>query len=176
VSASRTPDGSDELGGVSWTDSAWREYREAVRGLGELPELITRRQRSIGTEQETALAAAVAARDAELDQTEHWRKLAKRAISNAQARLVTAKVLIPEVPDTSAAQPRSAGQLVEQLRQTSNDVDRDVATVRTARRRAADEQTRERTEQLQARHLRQRLIWAGLACAAVVVLLALLLL
>lgn len=176
MSASRTSDGRAELGGVSLTDSVWGEYCEAVRGLGELPNLVTRRQRSLAAEQETALATAVAARDAELDQAEHWRKLAKRAISNAQARLVTAKVLIPEVPDTDVAQPRPAGQLVEQLRQSSNDVDRDVATVRTARRRAIDEQTRERTEQLEARRQRLRLIWAGGVCAVVVVLLALLLL
>ncbi|MGH3430104.1 MAG: hypothetical protein ACRDQZ_21465, partial [Mycobacteriales bacterium] len=66
----------------------WLSYLEAVAGLGDLPELRARRHNDIAAEQDSTLAIARRRRDAGLQETERWQILAKRSLSNAQARLV----------------------------------------------------------------------------------------
>ncbi|HEX3733024.1 MAG TPA: hypothetical protein VHU91_08910 [Mycobacteriales bacterium] len=167
---------SEDLAGAavrSGREEDWLSYLEAVAGLGDLPELCARRHSDIAAEQDSTLAIARRRRDAALQETERWQTLAKRSLSNAQARLIAAKVLLPDV---GAAEPTnaSAEELVEQLHDAIADVDRDVVTVRAARRRAEDERLRDKAAIAAAALRRRRLIWICVGAGVVVLLLLLL--
>lgn len=164
------------------TDLAWRQYCEAVSSLGHLPQVIERRHLKLGAQGDSDLAAQRGIRDEQLAQSQQWRILAKRALSNAQARLVAAQVLIPDVtiPNFSAPnfaappsrQSATPAELVDRLRRAVADVDVDVAAVRAARRRVFDEHARDAVKQRAATRRRRRLssIMAVVALAAVLLL------
>ncbi|MGH3545039.1 MAG: hypothetical protein ACRDPW_03835 [Mycobacteriales bacterium] len=164
-------------------DATWQQYCEAVRGLGELPQAIARRHGDADAQNDNDLAAARTKRDEQLIQAQRWRTLAQRALSNAQARLVAAQVLIPDV-GPAASQDRGAtpadlavepADLERQLRQAVADVDSDVAAVRTARRRAVDKRARDELDRRAAAQRSRRLRFA-VAALGVAALLALLIL
>ncbi len=157
----------------------WQQYREAVDGLGALPQVVANRHLQVGTRGDGDLKAQRRNLEEQLAQAQQWRRLAERALSNAQARLVAAKVLIPDVSSPNFALSHDGvmpTELVERLRQAVTDVDADVAAVRTARRRMVDERARgEVAQRAVAQRRRRRNSVAAMAALVAVLLLVILL-
>lgn len=151
-------------------DPLWDEYREAVAGLQRLPVLLADRDDAINASRDAAVATAKIKRDARLRQGEQYRMQAARALSNAQARLVATGVLIPDVSSGTPTDSNEVGVLAAQLGQAVSDFDRDTARVSSARRRAEDERALQAVAQARAAARRQRLRWAAIGAAGVVVL------
>jgi hypothetical protein len=156
------------------TDPLWTEYLDAVRGLGQLPELRDERRRQASAHEQAAVRQARAALDTELHRCDEWSTIAGRAMSTAEARLVAAQVL---VPDVAAAPPPPAGapaELVALVQQTEHELATDLAGLDTARRRARQRaiERAQRAKELAARR-RQVIKFAAVGGAVVVALLVL---
>jgi len=159
------------------SDPLWDEYVDAVRGLGRLPELRDERRRTASAVEQQSVQRARSAQDAELRRCEEWALIAGRAMSTAEARLVAAQVL---VPDVTAAPPMPVGppeELVALVQQSERELAGDLGSLDTARRRArqrAIEQA-QRAKELAARR-RAVIKFAAVGGVVVVALLVLALL
>lgn len=167
------------------TDLLWQQYREALEGLSDLPQVLARRHLEVGIREDSDLAACRKDRDEQLAQSQQWRRLAERALSNAQARFVAAQVLIPDVSTSKSTTSRASTanlaeqaprlgdtpvELVNRLHQAVTDIDSDVAAVRGARRRVVDERAHGELVQLDWARRRRRLRSVALAAVAALLL------
>lgn len=118
------------------TDPDWDAYIEAVESLGALPEDRDKLKRQAALEEEAAVRAARAALDAEQQRCGEWTLLARRAIANAEARLVAAQVLVPDVAAAPEPPSGSPPELAAMVRQNERELETDLAGLEAARRRA----------------------------------------
>jgi len=105
-------------------DPEWIDYLEAVNGLAGLPNLVDERRRSAKSDEESSIARAKAAQELALARCDDWQTYAKRTLSNSEARLVAAHIL---VPDASAA-PTVAYDAPEPLLESLQELDKKLAT------------------------------------------------
>lgn len=165
-------------------DPLWNEYAEAVAGLASLPELLAARRREASAGQDTTLASARATRDVELRRCRDWHAQAKRAVANAEAKLVAAKVLIPDVSQArqlAVAEPESGQSelvkatkpqtLVDQLRQVMREFDDELEALGVATRRSRDAELREEQRLAELAARKQQLKVLGYVLAGAVALL-----
>ncbi len=157
-------------------DPLWNEYAESVAGLAELPALLTARKAEAAAGQETALTNARAARDAELRRCRDWRAQAKRATANAEAKLVAAKVLIPDASQAPQLPVGKPQHLVDELSQAVRRFDEELSGLDAATRRSRDAELlqQRRDAEIESRRHQMRIV-AYILAGAILVLIALVL-
>ncbi|NUS73488.1 MAG: hypothetical protein HOQ05_08810 [Corynebacteriales bacterium] len=151
-------------------DPLWSEYAEAMRGLAQVPASRDERLAQARAEQESALSAAKSLRDAELRRCAEWVLQARRAMSNAQARLVASKVLIPDTLGAPSVAETDPELLLGEVRSGVREFEGALANLRTAGRRMADDESAAQVLARRRLFLRRRLMAAG-AVGAVLLLL-----
>lgn len=121
------------------TDPLWMEYTEAIRGVAALPDQLSSRLAETNRDGDAAVQRAQHQRDQRVHDCSEWAVQARRATANAEARLVAAKVLIPDAAAPApAVDQQDPGLLVEELRNSVRDVDAALTTLGAARRRERD--------------------------------------
>ena len=159
------------------SDPIWDEYVEAVRGIGGLPDLRDERKRQATAEEEAAVRRARAELDAEQRQCAGWSLLARRAIANAEARLVAAQVMVPDAAAAPAPPSGSTAELAALVQQTERELDADLVSLEAARRRARqqdEENRRLAAERADRRRGMIKFALFGAAIVGVILLIALL--
>lgn len=117
-------------------DPVWTDYVESVRGLARLPELRDSRRHQAADEEKSVVARARAELDSRLRRCDEWETLSRRAIATAEARMVAAKVLLPDEASTPPPPNAPPEELVAQLKVSERELDTDLASLEAARRRA----------------------------------------
>ena len=115
-------------------DPEWTDYLEAVRGLASLPDLVDERRRGAKEDEETALARAKAASEAALNRCEEWRSYATRTLATAEAKLVGARILVPDASAAPTIAYDAPDPLVESLAELEKRLSTEVSGLREARR------------------------------------------
>ena len=150
-------------------DPVWAQYLEAVTTLARLPALVADRERSTSAEEEAAMHRAQTALDAAHTLFADWTALARRTMTNAEARLVAAHVLVPDpslAPTMSSDDPEA---LVESLVELDEHLSTDIAALEEARRRSRVEAMERAANRIRQAELRRQLYRIGLAIAAIIV-------
>jgi hypothetical protein len=154
------------------TDPLWNDYVDAVEKLGRLPERRDHLRRAASAAEQEAYRRAQAQLDAETRRCDAWDAQARRAIENAEAKLVSEHVLVPD-PAGVAPATGSPDELAILLRQTEHELDADVASLDLARRRAKDEAVKAaRAARQRAELLRGVAIFAAVGAAVVLAIVA----
>lgn len=118
------------------SDPLWDEYVDAVRNLGQLPALKDERRRQATAREQASVRRAKDALEAELRHCEEWSVVASRAMSTAEAKLVAAQVLVPDVAAAPVLPSGTPVELAGVVQQTERELAGDLIAVDTARRRA----------------------------------------
>jgi hypothetical protein len=148
----------------------WAAYAEAVAALARVPELAAERRRIIAAEEQAAVAHARSALDNEIRHCDEWAAAARRAVTNAEAHLVAAHVLIPDGSAEPAA--GSPAGLADNLHAIEDELGANLRRLTDARRRAAHtEAAAEARRAARAVRRRQLLTYAALAATLLALLL-----
>jgi hypothetical protein len=120
--------------GPTSVDPEWTDYIEAVRGLASLPDLVDERRRQAKDDEEATLTRAKGAQEAALNRCEEWRSYAKRTLGTAEARLVSARILVPDASAAPTIAYDAPDPLVESLAELEQRLNTEVSGLREARR------------------------------------------
>lgn len=149
------------------SDPLWDEYREAMGGLAEVPTMLTHRLADAHSEREQAVLLARDQRDYELRRCLEWGTQAKRAVSNAEARLVASSVLIPDASHAPAINETDPELLAERVREVSREFESSLSALTVAHRRVRDTQSMAAVKARQRAFMLRRLAVAGVVGALV---------
>jgi hypothetical protein len=149
-------------------DPEWNDYLEAVRGLASLPDLVDERRRGAKEDEDAAIARAKAAQEAALNRCEEWRTYAKRALSTAEARLVSARILVPDASAAPTVAYDAPDPLVESLAELEKKLNSEVSGLREARRAGRARAMERAAEAARKTALRRELLRIAGAIALIV--------
>lgn len=141
-----------------------------MHALAEVPEKLEVRLREARAEQESAVSVAKAQRDTELQRCAQWVLQSRRAVANAEARLVAAKVLIPDTVGAPSVAETDPELLLGEVRSGVREFENALAALLSAGRRAADDAVVAEAEARRRLFLRRRLIASGVVGAVVLLL------
>lgn len=146
----------------------WETYVEAVAGLSRVPRLQSERQRVISAEEGATVQRARAALDDELHRCEQWAQLARRAVTNAEAHLVAAHVMLP----SATAEPVNGTpeELALALREAEEELHVELEILATTRKQAAREADAAQAREVAAAKRRRKLMFYAAAALAGLVL------
>jgi hypothetical protein len=150
-------------------DPEWTDYLEAVRGLASLPDLVDERRRGAKDDEEAALARAKAASEAALNRCEEWRSYASRALATAEARLVGARILVPDASAAPTIAYDAPDPLVESLAELEKKLDTEVSGLREARREGRARAMERAAEAARKAALRRELMRIGALILLIIV-------
>lgn len=154
------------------TDPLWNDYVGAVEKLGQLPAHRDGLRGAASQAEQHAYQRAQAELDDEARRCEVWDTQARRAIENAEAKLVSAQVLVPD-PAGGALPTGSPEELAAAVRQAEQDLDADLASLTLARRRAKDEAIKAALAAKHRAELRRGIaIFAAVGAAVVLAIIA----
>lgn len=149
-------------------DPEWTDYLEAVRGLASLPNLVDERRRNAKTDEETSIARAKAATEAALNRCEEWRVYSKRTLANAEARLVAARILVPDASAAPTIAFDSPDPLVESLAELDKRLADQVSGLREARREGRARAMERAAEAARKAAIRRELLRIGGAVVLII--------
>lgn len=150
-------------------DPVWDEYVEAVGGLARLPVLMGERTRSVKAEEDASVQRAQSALDAGNTLFAEWVALARRTMTTAEARLVAARVLVPDAALASTVPHDTPDALVDQLVALDRRLAAEVGGLEDARRQARAEAMQQAAARRRQSALRKELYRIGAAVLAIVV-------
>jgi hypothetical protein len=154
------------------TDPLWNDYVGAVTELGQLPGRRDHLRGAASNVEQESYRRAQAELDAEARRCDAWDTQARRAIENAEAKLVSAQVLVPNPAEAPPA-TGSPAELAAAVRQAEQDLDADLASLTLARRRAKDEAIKAALAAKQRAELRRGIaIFAAVGAAVVLAIIA----
>ncbi|SHN44606.1 hypothetical protein [Cryptosporangium aurantiacum] len=142
-------------------DPEWTDYLAAVNQLANLPNLADERRRSAKADEETAIARAKGAQELALKACDDWLVYAKRTLSNAEARLVAAHILVPDASAAPTIAYDSPEPLVEGLAELDKKLATEVAGLNEARRAGRARAMERAAEAARKAALRKELLRIG---------------
>lgn len=146
----------------------WDTYVEAVAGLSRVPKLRSERQRVITAEEGAAVQRARVELDDELHRCEQWAQSARRAVTNAEAHLVAAHVLLPSTePEPVSGTP---DELAQVLRERDEDLQLELDLLEVARKQAVRVAEAAQAKEIAAARRRKQLMYYAAAALAGLVL------
>ncbi len=155
-------------------DPVWDDYLLSVSDLARVPSLVGDRRQSARSEEDAALHRARTALDAALTRCQEWRTHAQRAVATGEARLVAAKLLLPDAAEAPTITSETPEPLVESLALLEQKLDNDLLKLEDARRHAKQEAL-ERAADAQRRAETMRQLYKIGAAIAGIILFAILL-
>jgi hypothetical protein len=102
--------------------------------MASLPNLIDERRRAAREDEEEALTRARLNLEAATAACDDWQAMAKRAVSTAEARLVSSHMLVPEASAAPTIAAETPEQLVDGLRLLEQRLGGEVDGLQEARR------------------------------------------
>ena len=159
---------SGKVGNGHMTDPVWNEYVESVRHLTRLPELMDERRRQTNEDEEIAARRAQTALDAALARCEEWRMMGKRAIANSEARLVAAKVLVPDASGAPTVSYDTPEPLAEDIGKLTDELDTALAKLEEARRRTRLDAAEQAAREIRQAERQKQLVRYGATAALVI--------
>jgi hypothetical protein len=149
-------------------DPEWSHYLEAVRTLASLPDHIDERRRSAKEDEEAAITRARGAEAAALERCEAWRSYASRTLATAEAKLVGARILVPDASAAPTVAYDSPEPLVQSLGELEKKLSDEVAGLREARRQGRARAMERAAEAARKAALRRELLRIAAAIALIV--------
>jgi hypothetical protein len=149
-------------------DPEWIDYLEAVSGLASLPNLVDERRRSAKSDEETAITRAKTAQELALNRCDDWRTYAKRTLSNAEARLVAAHILVPDASAAPTIAYDAPEPLIESLTELDKRLAAQVSGLHEARRAGRARAMERAAEAARKAALRRELMRIGGAIALII--------
>jgi hypothetical protein len=151
----------------------WTDYLESVAALASMPGRERARHERAAQDEASAVGAARSELSSRLAQCREWEQTAARALATAEARLVSAQILLPDPAAGPPLPQGSPAELADAVAAAERDLDADLAGLadarRAAARHAADEAVRA------ARIARRRTLilkYGGLALVVLAIVLA----
>ncbi|HEV2087987.1 MAG TPA: hypothetical protein VGR21_06725 [Cryptosporangiaceae bacterium] len=153
---------------TSANDPVWDDYLLAVGDLARVPNLVGDRRQSAQAEEDAALHRARTALDAVLTRCQEWRTQAQRAVATGEARLVAAKLLLPDAAEAPTITAETPEPLVESLTILEQKLDNDLAKLEQARRYARQESLERAADAQRRAEMMRQLYTVGAAVAAII--------
>jgi hypothetical protein len=151
----------------------WSDYLESVAALASMPGRERGRQERAAQDEAAAVGDARSELASRLAECREWEQAAARALATAEARLVSAQILLPDPAAGPPLPQGSPAELADAVAAAERDLDADLAGLAAARRAAARQAADDAARA--ARIARRKMLvlkYGGLALVVLAVVLA----